>query len=144
MDSTSEKFTWSTPMRPAVTPMSASRGTNVVFTNASTSSACSMIGIGWAPASHDIPIEALSISPPEHSRIGPASAVSSTPFSEVIFPAISCARSEVRYRTFSSFHNRSASMSDARSAEVTPSTRSRRRRAKSIRSSQSTLNGPRA
>jgi hypothetical protein len=102
-----------------------------------------MIGIGWAAASHDIPIEALSISPPEQSRTGSASRAMRTPFREDIFPAINCARSDVRDRTFSSFHRRRWSTSERRRASRTAPIRSRRRRAKSIRSSQSTPYGPR-
>ena len=58
--------------------------------------ACSMIGIACAAVSHDMPVDALSISPPEHSRIGSLPVVIRTPFSDVIFPAMSWARRDVR------------------------------------------------
>jgi hypothetical protein len=48
--------------------------------------------------------------------MGPTYAVTSTPFRAAIFPAMSWARSEVRYLTFSSFHSNRASYSDVRSA----------------------------
>src|SRR5438445_2171615 len=56
--------------------------------NQTTSSRCSMIGIGCAATSHDIPKVALSSSPPEHRRTGPPSRVISTQFSDDVFTAI--------------------------------------------------------
>ncbi len=96
IDRMNEMLAWSTASLPEVSPLDSSSGVRMSLTKPSTSSRCSMIGTAWDSPIQLIPNRALSISPPEPSRIGSESGVRSEPLSDVVLPAMSWARRAVR------------------------------------------------